>query len=254
MAPKTRIFSSLVIGVMLLSICSEAVWAGIVLQATRLVFPADAREVTLRINNTGETPLLAQTWVDDGDANKSPEELKVPFLLSPAVTRLDSGGAAVLRISYTKEPLPNDRESLFWLNVLETPPRQEVDENVLQFAFRTRIKVFFRPTHLSSHVDSAADKLSWALDRNGRSSPGNKGVQRPGIQVSNPTPYYVSFGRVEVALAGKHVSVGGGMVAPLSNEFFVLPETAPKDYRKASVRYEVINDYGGRRQLEKPLL
>ncbi|MGZ0785045.1 fimbrial biogenesis chaperone [Pseudomonas saponiphila] len=143
---------------MFLGLFSGTAHAGIVLQGTRLVYPADAREVTLKISNSGPVPLLAQSWIDKGEANKAPEEIQVPFLLAPAVSRLESGDSAVLRLAYSKEPLATDRESLFWLNVLETPPRKEKDENVLQFAFRTRIKIFFRPHNLDGAVDSAAEK------------------------------------------------------------------------------------------------
>ncbi|QLL11388.1 fimbrial biogenesis chaperone [Pseudomonas chlororaphis] len=253
MTPKARNFSSFVLGVMFLGVCSGTVQASIVIQGTRLVYPSDAREVTIKMDNTGGTSSLAQSWIDDGDASKGPEEMKVPFLVSPAVIRLDPESSASLRVSYTGEKLAEDRESLFWLNVLETPPRKEVDENVLQFTFRTRIKVFFRPKNLKSDVDLVANKLDWQFKQ--ASHPDRKGKveNRLGVQVNNPTAYYVSFGKIEVVLDGQPVAVKDEMIAPFSSTFFSLPEQKPQNYRKASVRYEVINDFGGRRVLEKPL-
>ncbi|AJO77116.1 MULTISPECIES: molecular chaperone [Pseudomonas] len=251
MTPKARVWSSLVLGVMFLGVWSGSVQASIVIQGTRLVYPADAREVTIKINNVGGTALLAQNWIDDGDSHKKPEEIKVPFLLSPAVIRLDPESSASLRVSYTGEKLAEDRESLFWLNVLETPPRKEADENVLQFAFRTRIKVFFRPKNLKSDVDLVADKLDWKFKAQ---LPGNeKGETRMGIQVTNPTAYYVSFGKVEVVLDERRIAVKDEMIAPFSSGTFLLPEHVSQNYRKASVSYEVINDFGGRRVLDKAL-
>ncbi|MGE7956807.1 fimbrial biogenesis chaperone [Pseudomonas sp. NPDC089530] len=251
MTPKARVWSSFVLGVMFLGVCSGTVQASIVMQGTRLVYPAEAREVTIKMNNAGNTALLAQSWIDDGDSSKAPEEIKVPFLVSPAVIRLDPDAAAALRISYTKEKLAGDRESLFWLNVLETPPRKEADENVLQFAFRTRIKVFFRPKSLKPDVDLAANKLDWKLTSHSDVKGGRE--SRAGLQVTNPTPYYISFARVEVVLDGQKVAVKDEMVAPFSNGLFLLPEHAPQTYRKASVHYEVINDFGGRRTLDRAL-
>ena len=247
MTPTARVVNILVIGVMFLGLSSGVAYAGIILQGTRLVYPEDAREVTLKISNSGSSVLLAQSWVDEGDASKSPEEIKVPFFLAPAVSRLESGGSAVLRLSYSREPLPKDRESLFWLNVLETPPRQKSDENVLQFAFRTRIKIFFRPQNLPGNVDSAGEKLKWELSRPG-------GSKSPVIKVVNPTPYYISFGSMEVDLAGRRFELKPGMVAPFGQESFVWPAKAPATPAKASIHYEVINDFGGRGSLEKPLL
>lgn len=66
------------------------------------------------------------------------------------MTRVDPNGGAVLRIAYLKAPLPTDRESLFWLNILEVPPRDEDENNALQFSFRSRFKLFFRPSQLKS--------------------------------------------------------------------------------------------------------
>ncbi len=247
MTPTARFVHSLVIGVMFLGILSGAAHAGIVLEGTRLVYPADAREVTLKLSNTGSVALLAQSWIDEGDANKSPEEIKVPFLLAPAVSRVEAGGSAILRVSYSKEPLAKDRESLFWLNVLETPPRRKQDENVLQFAFRTRIKIFFRPDNLIGNAGMAGEKLKWELSRAGAS-------QVPVIKVYNPTPYYVSFGRMEVAVSGRRIDLKPGMVAPFGYESFPWPASAPSQPAKASIEYEVIDDFGGRGLLKKSLL
>ncbi|MBP5100147.1 fimbrial biogenesis chaperone [Pseudomonas protegens] len=247
MTPTARFVHSLVIGVMFLGILSGVAHAGIVLEGTRLVYPAEAREVTLKLSNTGSVALLAQSWIDEGDANKSPEEIKVPFLLAPAVSRVEAGGSAILRVSYSKEPLAKDRESLFWLNVLETPPRRKQDENVLQFAFRTRIKIFFRPENLIGNAGMAGEKLKWELGRKGAS-------QVSVIKVFNPTPYYVSFGRMEVAVSGRRIDLKPGMVAPFGYESFPWPASAPSQPTKASIEYEVIDDFGGRGLLKKSLL
>ncbi|MFJ1257781.1 molecular chaperone [Cupriavidus sp. CuC1] len=206
----------------------------------------------MRLNNTGSEPVLVQSWLDDGRADVPPEKVQVPFMLAPAVTRVEPSKGAVLRITYTQEPLPSDRETVFWLNVLEVPSKKEGGENVLQFAFRSRLKVFFRPTQLTE-VDGAPGKLAWKLATVDGQGAGGKTAKQLAVEVSNPTPYYFSFGRVEARLDGKFVSAGGGMVAPLGKETFVLPEARPGSHPSASVRYEVINDYGGRYTEEKPL-
>ncbi|WZB64386.1 fimbria/pilus periplasmic chaperone [Achromobacter xylosoxidans] len=60
----------------------------------------------------------------------------VPFIVSPALTRVEPDGSALLRVFHAKRPLPTDRESLFYLNVMETPPRSS-EENALTLQFRT---------------------------------------------------------------------------------------------------------------------
>ncbi|WP_420994769.1 fimbrial biogenesis chaperone [Cupriavidus sp. 30B13] len=235
---------------MALSALAGPARAAIVIQGTRVVFPADSREVTLRINNPGTGPVLVQSWLDDGHADIPPEKVQVPFVLAPSVARVEPGKGTVLRISYTGEALPADRESLFWLNVLEVPPKQDSTENVLQFAFRSRIKVFFRPVGLTD-VDAAPARLTWRLASVDR--PDGKAGKQLAVEASNPTPYYVSFGFVEARLDGKSVLMPGGMVAPHATQAFVLPDVRPGSHAKASVRFEVINDYGGRSTEEKPL-
>ncbi|HBP0513073.1 molecular chaperone [Pseudomonas aeruginosa] len=218
--------------------------AGLVAQGTRLVFPGDEREVTLRINNTSSVPVLAQTWVDDGREDVPPEQLNMPFSVSPAVARVEPKGGLVLRVGYLGTALPKDRESVFWLNILDVPPRGEGDENALQFSFRSRLKLFFRPSQLRS-VESAPAKLRWKL----LGSAGGK----PVVRVDNPTPYFVSFASVELLVEGHAASIGNGMVSPFSQKDFGGKKNIPLNGRKVSVRYEVINDYGGRSTLERAL-
>lgn len=253
MTPIARIFSSLAIGVLFMG-AFNAVQAAIVIQGTRVVFPAEDREVTMQINNSSEAPVLVQSWIDDGRADLSPQQMKVPFVVAPAVGRVEPGSGAVLRITYTQEPLPVDRESLYWLNVLEIPPRQGSDENALQFAFRTRIKLFFRPSRLQKDVDSAPDKLTWKVGAANAFKVGASDAGKLVVHVTNPTAYYISFGQVNASIDGKKIPMGTRTVAPFGQESFILPGGTFKGNHAASVQYEVINDYGGRRTLEKSLV
>ena len=238
-----------VIGAIFMGLLVNVAQGAIIVQGTRVVFPEKSREVTLRINNVSVAPVLVQSWVDDGQSDALPEDLQVPFIVAPAVTRVDSGSTAVLRISSAQPQLPTDRESLFWLNVLEMPPRSSVDETVLQFSFRTRIKLFFRPDSLGPDASGAADSLTWKLIRN----VAGKGKSNAVLEVTNPSPYYVSFGRVGAQFKATLTPAGTGMVEPFGTAQFTLSLPITSPYQKASVQYEVINDYGGRRIIEKPL-
>ncbi len=83
--------------------------ASIVVGGTRVIYNADASEVTLKLTNQGETPALAQTWIDNGDAKAAPSTIATPFTLTPPVSRIDPGKAQTLRIFYMGESLPKDR-------------------------------------------------------------------------------------------------------------------------------------------------
>lgn len=53
--------------------------ADIVLSGTRIIYNADQKDVTLRMENKGARPLLVQTWIDTGSENADPSTLKVPL-------------------------------------------------------------------------------------------------------------------------------------------------------------------------------
>lgn len=165
MAPLMHRFHSFVAAsAVAIALCAGTAHAGLIAQGTRVVFPASEREVC-----GSAIPPALPCWRKPGSTMAGrtfPEELQVPFSVTPAVTRVDPNGGAVLRIAYLKAPLPTDRESLFWLNILEVPPRDEDENNALQFSFRSRFKLFFRPSQLKS-VDSAAGKLQWKFLESG---------------------------------------------------------------------------------------
>lgn len=48
-----------------------------------------------------------------------------------------------LRFVYSGSGLPTNRETVYWINVQEIPPSAK-QENVLQIAIRTRVKLFYR--------------------------------------------------------------------------------------------------------------
>ncbi|WGS43765.1 fimbria/pilus periplasmic chaperone [Burkholderia sp. JSH-S8] len=229
--------------------CAAPAQAALVLNGTRVVFPERERDVTMRIENTSDQPVLAQSWIDDGRVDVPPEQLQVPFIVAPSLKRVEPGRSTVLRITHTPAPLPGDRESIYWLNVLEVPASQKDLDNQLRFGFRTRIKLFFRPTALADGVDAAPDQLVWKTITHAPRA----GTREVVIEVANPTPYYVSFGKVESDPDGTFASAGGGMVAPFGSARFTLPGNAATARRPTTVRYMVIDDYGGRTTITKKL-
>src|SRR5437868_3111030 len=100
-------------------------WASVVISGTRVVYGQRDREVTIRLTNDGEAPALVQAWLDRGDPDVDPATISVPFTLTPPMFRVDPAKGQSLRVIYTQEPLPADRETVFWLNVLEVPPRAQ---------------------------------------------------------------------------------------------------------------------------------
>jgi chaperone protein EcpD len=214
--------------------------AAVVVEGTRVVYPAAKREVTLNISNSSSTPSLVQAWLDAGDPHAKPGDAKVPFVLTPPLFRLDPTKVQSLRLVYTHEPLPADRESLFWLNVLDIPPRAAANSdapNQLELAFRHRMKVFFRPAGLTGSAADAPGRITWKLL--------SKDGKLVGIQASNPGPYHVSMFKLIVTVGAQPITVQADMVDPFASRNFTLtdPVTAPNG--AVALEYWFVNDYGG---------
>ncbi|TDY20290.1 chaperone protein EcpD [Paraburkholderia sp. BL6665CI2N2] len=222
------------------ALLAASVQASVTIGGTRVVYPIGQREITVKLANDSRDPSLVQVWMDDGDPDVKPGEVDVPFVITPPIFRMDPKKAQTLRVMYSGAALPQDRESVYWLNVLDIPPKASSasDVNTLQLAYRTRIKVFVRPANLPGKPEEAPAQLSWKI----AASPDGKSQA---VSVSNPTPYHVSFSEVEIESAGHSFeNERGGMVAPYAS--VILPVARMNAVAAdATVRYTAISDYGG---------
>ncbi|RTQ87515.1 MULTISPECIES: fimbrial biogenesis chaperone [Stenotrophomonas] len=223
---------TLLLAASMLPLCHDAV-AGVVVNGTRVIYPAQQREVTVQVQNVGESPALVQAWIDRGDASKPPEASDAPFVLTPPIARVEPGRSQALRVIFSGAPLPDDRESLFWLNVLDVPPSPSSadggEQNYLQVAFRSRLKFFYRPQGLKGSANDAPGILRWT----------GSGTR---LRVENPSPFHVTLAEVHGTTAGieKTINDQGTMVAPLQSLDFDMPSGT------GQLRFITINDYGGR--------
>ncbi len=119
------------------------------ISGTRVIFPAAEKEVSIRTNNKGVQPALVQVWVDDGKTNANINSMKLPFMVTPPVFRVEPGKGQTVRMIYNGMALPQNKESVFWFNMLEIPAvkKEGNTQNKLELAFRTRIKVFIVLPH-----------------------------------------------------------------------------------------------------------
>lgn len=208
-------------------------FAGIVLGGTRVIYPADQSEVTVNMKNAGTLPVLAQSWIDDGNQSQTPDKITSPFVITPPINRIDAGKGQTLRISLVNNHgMPENKESVFYLNVLEIPAKAKnlADTNHINIAFRTRIKLFYRPTTLSGDADEASNLLKWS-------------IVNGGVKASNPTPFYITLGRVTYTNGGKKYETDGQMIAPgMASEFHFNNVASINDID--GISYSSINDYG----------
>lgn len=198
-------------------------WAGgIALGSTRVVYPADARQVSLAVNNSDEhNRYLIQTWVEN-EAGKKTED----FIVTPPLFVSKPKSENTLRIIYSGEKPPQDREKLYWLNSKAIPSinKDEVkDNNVLQIAVLARIKMFVRPAGLAEKSADAPSMLKF--NRSGDS-----------LNISNGSPFYVTL--VNMSIGGRNIDTT--MVPPKSSARVALPNGVAT----GTLSYQTINDYG----------
>lgn len=208
--------------------------AAIALDRTRVIFEGGKTSTTVSISNQNKSlPYLAQAWVEDAAGNK----IESPLTAVPPLQRVESGEKGQVKIQGTSNlaSLPQDRESLYYFNVREIPPKSS-KPNTLQLALQTRVKMFYRPTSLAikqGDLNEAQKKLT--LIRSG-----------DGYKVNNPTPYYVTI--VAVSSSEKSDTVTGFqpfMVAPKSESNLGISASSVGSHPVLTF----INDFGGRPQL-----
>lgn len=130
----------------LLTTTNLAAHASVTPDRTRLVFNESDKSISVTLRNNNEKlPYLAQSWLEDEKGNK----ITSPLAVLPPVQRIDAmmNGQVKIQALPDIHTLPSDRESLFYYNVREIPPKSG-KANTLQIALQTRIKLFWRPKAL----------------------------------------------------------------------------------------------------------
>lgn len=206
--------------------------AGVSIVNTRIIYPSNAKSVNVQLNNNFDTAALVQTWIDDGDSSSIPEAEKIPFILNPALTRIEANKGQVIRIlPLDTSHLAKDRETIFWFNMLDIPPVDpELEKtNHINFTVRTRIKMFYRPNEIKIKPAQAYEALEF-----------KKTNQQ--LSVNNPTPYYITL--VEIN-DGINNAIDNGekaiMLKPFEstiiNDFKINPNAQ-------KIKYRLIDDMG----------
>lgn len=206
-----------------LPICAHA--GGVSIGGTRLVYDADQDEVNISVNNNDtQAPWLIQSWVDDfSDNNKS------PFVITPPLFRLDAGKQNDLRIIKTAANLPKDRESIFWLNIKAIPAGNigKSGNNILQFALKNRIKLFYRPVGLTPARDDADKKISWKF-------------QDGKLEANNNTPYYLTLQSITFAGNTVKTDLHSALLPPFGHQDYAVKSGGSNQ----PVQWKGINDFG----------
>ncbi|ELS2417973.1 fimbrial chaperone BcfG [Salmonella enterica] len=199
--------------------------AGVVIGGTRFIYHAGAPALSVPVSNHSEASWLIDTHILPGGRwpGTKNEGNITPFVVTPPLFMLSARQENSMRVVYTGEPLPADRESLFTLSIAAIPSGKP-EANRVQMAFRSALKLLYRPEGLAGNPQQAYRHLIWSLTPDGAT-------------VRNPTPYYVTLFLLS---ANERAQDNAGVVAP----FATRQTDWCRHTVRCTVRWQSINDYG----------
>lgn len=213
--------------------------ASVVVSGTRVIYPADAKHVTVQLTNHDAFSNAVQAWVDVDNPQSTPVDADGPFVVTPAVSRIAPGAGQRIRVMFAGQDVPSDRESVFHLNVLQVPPMNtaHADQNKVMVLMRNRLKMFYRPAGIAGTPAQIPEQLRFRIQQSGNNWH---------VQVDNPTGYHASFGGATLNVAGASWKLTPAMVPPMGTAQWVPLAASKLPAGDAVVSAHLINDYGAR--------
>lgn len=208
-----------------LGVCSVA-HATVSPDRTRIIFNASAKSVSVRLTNQSKTdPYLAQSWIEDKEGKKTREFIS-PI---PPLLRIEPDEQAQVRLMAQQNlsRLPADRESLFYYNMREIPPKAE-QNNVMQIAMQSRLKLFWRPKAIELKEGQFVPLDKVVISRSS-----------DGLQLKNSSPYYITVG---------YIGLNGKTLLPGAESVMVEPfGQASQTLKNLPTEFQIgyVGDYGG---------
>lgn len=230
---KIKIAAWAALTLCLISMQSQAFLLG----GMRVIVNQDEKNASIAVVSGESDPLLlvrARVTRTLKDEKSDPA-----FLVSPPLFRLEPQSRNTLRISVLNPgAMPADRESLAYLKVEGIPtsnPLERTNSKGFQAPLGAGmvvgtgnyIKLFYRPSGIGPVTSAIYRQLTFSR------VPG-------GVNVSNPTPYHITFATLSVE--GKPVAFSDQqpqMLSPLSHQEYVVPGSL-----KNKVEWSIVKDDG----------
>lgn len=203
-------------------ISSNIALASLSADQTRYIFRGDKDSLTVTIkNNNKEHTYGGQAWID----NILEKDTRPTFIVTPSFFKVAPGGQQSLRIIMASETLPQDKESIYWLNIQDIPPAME--GSGLAIALRSKLKLFYRPQGLINGRKGAEEGIS-VQQRSGTT------------MLVNSTPYIFAIESL-FDESGKKLIINNNTAQKLLM-FMPGDEVAIPDFKIAKVA--ALDDYG----------
>lgn len=164
---------------------------------TRYIFQGNKEALTVTVtNNDKKRTFGGQAWVD----NIIEKDTRPTFVVTPSFFKVKPEGEQVLRIIMASDHLPQDKESVYWLNLQDIPPA--LQENGIAIALRTKMKLFYRPMSLLAGRKGAEEGISLQVRPDGQTI------------LINTTPYIFAINSL-LDTSGKKITVGSESIQKL---------------------------------------
>lgn len=209
-----------------LLLLSSAVQASLTMDRTRVIYDAAKPGVSVVVENTDtKDPFLVQTWLESSEGKKITE----PLVALPLLQRIEPNQKKQIRINSVNEitPLPQDKESLMYFNILGVPPKSNI-ENVVEVVIQSRFKLFYRPKGLQKYPENNWQQELKVEKKNNQ------------LYLNNPTPYHVVIININDSLK-KAKDFSEVIVKPNSNFVYQL-NNQQRNNNNIMVTY--LDDYG----------
>ncbi|EIY1065510.1 molecular chaperone [Escherichia coli] len=218
---------------------------GISLQSTRVIYQATKkRGITFTVTNDTQRSYLVQSRVVPWSYGPVKDELteehfRVPFVVTPPLSRIEAGDTLSLHIRQFENTLPKNRESVFAFQIKsipgqsdglgdkKMPPLARGEPAKVVLALQNTLKLFYRPDGLPEYD---AELISQSLQ-----------FQRKGNQlvVMNPSAFYVTFYALTVGNKAVEDKALLNMVPPFGEQTYPLKKIS----LPGEVRWRILDDY-----------
>lgn len=199
---------------------------GVGLNATRIVYQQGELSTSVGARNNTDINYLAKFMISGDDGKNS-----TLFSISPPLIKINSKDRQDVKIYFTGNGLPTDRESLFYFSATMIPGTNgPLNSSALNIGYKTIIKLFYRPSKLTMTPEEAYQQLAIS-------------VSPTGIVAKNNSPYYISMNLLTVNGVNAELSLKkqNTMISPYGSLNYVMPENG----RKGKATWKVVNDLGG---------
>lgn len=221
-----KIVKQAVVASLIMSISNHSM-AAFVLNGTRFIYEGDKKNLSFEVTNNADQTYGGQIWVDNTTQSKD----DVFIVPSPPFFKIKPKQKQIVRLLNVNPTLPQDQESLFWLNVQEVPPKPtDTEGSVLAIAMNTQVKLIYRPRALKDGRKDAEKKIQ-VMNKSGN------------FYMKNPTPYY--FAVVGLKQNGKEVAMTAEQSAALALLAPFSESSLGTKLLNGGVTIDAINDWGG---------